>query len=80
MRKGEVITMDNFPNGQFYTQDYYGEYWIENLDPKNRFLRNTTFQDYKFRAFTMRGGEYRITYNVAGGDSGADISEEDFFN
>ena len=34
LRKGQVITMDNIPNGTYYTQDYYGEYWIENLDPK----------------------------------------------
>ena len=33
--------MDNIPNGTYYTQDYYGEYWIENLDPKNRFLRGS---------------------------------------
>lgn len=80
LRKGQLITMENVPNGIYYTQDYYGEYWIENLDPKNRFLRKPLFKDYRSSPFTLRGGTQRYTYGSDQGDPGETISEEDFFN
>ena len=80
LRKGQVITMDNIPNGTYYTQDYYGEYWIENLDPKNRFLRGSTFKDYKKYPFYIRNNTMKYTYGVTGGQQGDEISEEEFFN
>ena len=80
LRKGQVITMDNIPNGTYYTQDYYGEYWIENLDPKNRFLRGSTFKDYKNYPFYIRNNTMKYTYGVTGGQQGDEISEEEFFN
>ena len=47
VRKGETLTMEKIPNGTFYTQDYMGNYWIKNLDPKNRFMRDEEFIDRK---------------------------------
>lgn len=81
IRKGGIITMYNFPNGTFYTEDYYGEYWIKNLDPKNRFLRNILAKNYKSDPFNLRGGSMTYTYGGANGDmDGTEISEDDFFN
>ena len=80
LRKGQVITMDNIPNGTYYTQDYYGEYWIENLNPKNRFLRGSTFKDYKNYPFNIRNNTMKYTYGVTGGQQGDEISEDKFFN
>jgi len=80
IRKGEVIIMQNIPNGTYYTQDYYGDSWIKNLDPKNRFLRNPSFLDYKSHPFTLINKTMKFTYNTAGGAQGDEIGEDEFFN
>jgi len=79
IRKGETIIMNNIPNGYYYTQDYYGEYWIKNLSPKNRFLRKSSFYDYKSNPFNIYNNTMKFTYNVTGGEQGDLISEDDFF-
>ena len=80
IRKGEIIIMENIPNGTYYTQDYYGNSWIKNLDPKNRFLRSASFLDYKSRPFRIMNNAMKFTYNITGGEQGDQISEDDFFN
>ena len=81
IRKGEVIIMENIPNGTYYTQDYYGDFWIKNLDrKKNRFLRGVSFLDYKSQPFTLINKTMKFTYNTSGGAQGDQISEDDFFN
>lgn len=80
IRKGEIIIMKNIPNGTYYTQDYYGNSWIKNLKPKNRFLRSASFLDYKSQPFTLINKTMKFTYNATGGAQGDQISEDDFFN
>ena len=80
IRKGEIIIMENIPNGTYYTQDYYGDSWIKNLNPKNRFLRTTSFLDYKLNPFRILNNTRKFTYNTSGGEQGDQISEDDFFN
>ena len=80
IRKGEIIIMENIPNGTYYTQDYYGNSWIKNLNPKNRFLRSASFLDYKSQPFTLINKTMKFTYNTTGGAQGDQISEDDFFN
>ena len=82
VRKGKILTMNKIPNGTFYTQDYIGDYWIKNLDPKNRFMRNNKFLDYKRYPVRMYGGsKQKYTYNKPGGNlQGESMTEEDFFN
>ncbi len=80
IRKGQTITMENIPDGTFYTQDYYGQYWIENLDPKNRFLRNVTIKDYISYPFTIRNSTMTYTYGVDSQMEGEEIGEDEFFN
>lgn len=80
IRKGESIIMDNIPNGTYYIQSYYGDSWIKNLDPKNRFLRYSSFTDYKSFPFSLYNNTMRYSFNVPGGDEGDQINKDDFFN
>ena len=72
--------MENIPNGSYYTQDYYGDSWIKNMDTKNRFLRSASFLDYKFEPFRIMNNTMTFSYNTSGGAQGDQISEDDFFN
>ena len=82
VRKGATLTMDKIPNGTFYTQDYMGNYWIKNLDPKNRFMRDYKFLDFKKYPVRMFSGKkMTYTYNKPGGNlQGENMTEEEFFN
>ncbi len=59
-----------------------GNYWIKNLDPKNRFMRNYKFLDFKKYPVRMFSGrEMKYTYNKPGGNlQGENMTEDEFFN
>ena len=80
IRKGESIIMDNIPNGTYYLQTYSGDSWIKNLNPKNRFLRRSSFVDYKSFYFIINNDTMKYSYSVPGGDEGDPINNDDFFN
>ena len=80
IRKGETIIMDNIPNGSYYIQTYDGDSWIKNLNPKNRFLRSSSFTDYKSFPFSIYNNTMRYRYNMPDGDQGDSINKDDFFN
>ena len=80
IRKGETIIMDNIPNGTYYIQTYNGDSWIKNLNPKNRFLRSSSFTDYKSFPFTVFNNTMKYSYSVLDGDEGDSINKDDFFN
>ena len=80
IRKGETIIMDNIPNGTYFIQTYDGDSWIKNLNPKNRFLRSSSFTDYKSFPFSIYNNTMRYMYNMPDGDQGDSINKDDFFN